>query len=143
MLKSDPSFVYFSMRHFCIFSAWWYTGAEAAQRTAASPRGGAFKAEGDLGQPVTPRPMTERLSDTIDIRPLKLENTPTVRSTSTATPPITSEIARPSLSHLHPLADCGACILPLAICPKFQYLTSTTSTYAHHPSCTKLVQPAY
>jgi len=59
-------------------------GAEAAQCTAASPRGGSFKAEGDLGQPVTPRPVTERLNDTIDIRALKLENIPTVRSTGTA-----------------------------------------------------------
>jgi len=84
MLKSDLSSDYFSMRHFCIFSAWWYTGAKAAQCTAASPRGGAFKAEGDLGQPVTPRPVIERLSDTIGLRPLTLENTPTVRSTGTA-----------------------------------------------------------
>jgi len=84
MLKNDLSSDYFSMRHFCIFSAWWYTGAEAAQCTAASPCGGAFKAEGNLGQPVMPRPLIERLSDTIDIRPLKLENTPTARSTGTA-----------------------------------------------------------
>jgi len=33
--------------------AGWYTGAKAAQCAAASPRGGAFKAEGDLGHAQT------------------------------------------------------------------------------------------
>jgi len=37
-----------------------------------------------LGQPVMPGPVIKRLSDTIGLRPLILENIPTVQSTGTA-----------------------------------------------------------